>query len=76
MIFFFFFFFNDDFAARLAGTMQSRSMSVHGLSMSTGVKKATIKHWLNGTYEPRHCNLSKLVDVLEVTDNYLCYSNR
>jgi transcriptional regulator with XRE-family HTH domain len=75
MIFFFFFFFNDTFAARLADIMQSRSMSVRGLSIYTGVKKATIKHWLNGTYEPMHCNLSKLVDVLEVTDNYLCHSN-
>jgi transcriptional regulator with XRE-family HTH domain len=56
--------------------MESRSMSVHSLSMCTGVKKATIKHWLNGTYEPRHYNLAKLVDVLKVTDNYLCYSDR
>jgi transcriptional regulator with XRE-family HTH domain len=44
--------------------------------MYTGVKKSTIRHWLNGTYEPRHCNLAKLVDVLEITDNYLCHSNR
>ncbi|WP_237172682.1 helix-turn-helix domain-containing protein [Paenibacillus lutimineralis] len=39
--------------------------------MIANVSPTTVKRWLDGSFEPRHKNLARLADALNVSDNYL-----
>jgi ribosome-binding protein aMBF1 (putative translation factor) len=51
--------------------MDQRGMGVVDLSYQTNVSPITVKRWLNGCFEPRHKNLSKIAHALHVSADYL-----
>ena len=73
MFFFFFFWeFPNILSERLTHAMEKMNMDVSTLALLAGVSVVTVKRWLNGTYEPRHENLPKLICALQVPADYLC----
>mgnify|MGYP000032961949 FL=1 len=73
MFFFFFFWeFPNILSERLTHAMEKMNMDVSTLAEMVGVSVVTVKRWLNGTYQPRHVNLPKLICALQVPADYLC----
>lgn len=73
MFFFFFFWeFPNILSERLTHAMEKMNMDVSTLAEMVGVSVVTVKRWLNGTYQPRHMNLPKLICALQVPADYLC----
>jgi len=70
--FFFFFFFFPTFSERLSDAMEKVSMGTSELAALASVSPHTVKRWLNGTFEPRHGNLIRLADTLDVSADFLC----
>ena len=70
VIAFFFFFFT--FAEQLKSAMENQGLDSIALAEMVGVSVVTVKRWLNGTYQPRHVNLPKLICALQVPADYLC----
>lgn len=70
-MFFFFFFFNT-FADRLKSAMYKQHIDVSTLALLANISPVTVQRWLNGTYQPRHVNLPKLICALQVPADYLC----
>ena len=73
-MFFFFFFleFPNILSERLTHAMEKMNMDVSTLALLVGASVVTVKRWLNGTYQPRHVNLPKLICALQVPADYLC----
>jgi transcriptional regulator with XRE-family HTH domain len=67
----FFFFFNSAFSKRLASAMEERGLDEIALAMIANVSPVTVKRWLDGNFEPRHKNLARLADALDVSGDYL-----
>ena len=73
MFFFFFFWeFPNILSERLTHAMEKMNMDVSTLAEMVGVSVVTVKRWLNGTYQPRHVNLPKLICARQVPADYLC----
>ena len=73
MFFFFFFWeFPNILSERLTHAMEKMNMDVSTLALLAGVSVVTVKRWLNGTHQPRHVNLPKLICALQVPADYLC----
>lgn len=72
MFFFFFLEFPNILSERLTHAMEKMNMDVSTLAEMVGVSVVTVKRWLNGTYQPRHVNLPKLICALQVPADYLC----
>ena len=73
MFFFFFFWeFPNILSERLTHAMEKMNMDVSTLAEMVGVSVVTVKRWLNGTYQPRHVTLPKLICALQVPADYLC----
>ena len=72
MFFFFFLEFPNILSERLTHAMEKMNMDVSTLALLAGVSVVTVKRWLNGTYQPRHVNLPKLICALQVPADYLC----
>ena len=72
MFFFFFLEFPNILSERLTHAMEKMNMDVSTLALLVGASVATVKRWLNGTYQPRHVNLPKLICALQVPADYLC----
>ena len=71
-MFFFFWEFPNILSERLTHAMEKMNMDVSTLAEMVGVSVVTVKRWLNGTYQPRHVNLPKLICALQVPADYLC----
>ncbi|WP_138756459.1 helix-turn-helix domain-containing protein [Paenibacillus sinopodophylli] len=56
---------------RLNSAMEERNLDTVALSMVAKVSPSTVKRWLAGTFEPRHKNLVRLADALDVSGDYL-----
>ncbi|WP_373565000.1 helix-turn-helix domain-containing protein [Paenibacillus sp. E222] len=56
---------------RLAAAMEDRNLDHVALAMIANVSPHTVKRWLNGKFEPRHKNLVRLTDALDVSGDYL-----
>lgn len=52
--------------------MENQGLDSIALAEMVGVSVVTVKRWLNGTYQPRHVNLPKLICALQVPADYLC----
>jgi transcriptional regulator with XRE-family HTH domain len=51
--------------------MENRGYNTISLAMIVGVSALTVKRWVNGTYEPRFRNVSRIADTLDVSADYL-----
>ncbi|MNO15489.1 transcriptional repressor DicA [compost metagenome] len=67
----FFFFFKSEFPERLTSAMKNRGFDNIALAMLANVSPVTVERWLNGSFEPRHKNLARIANALDVSDNYL-----
>jgi transcriptional regulator with XRE-family HTH domain len=65
------FFFFDDFSVRLTSALEKRNIDAYRLSRMIQVSPYTVKRWLNGRFEPRHRNLSRISAALNVSADYL-----
>ncbi|WP_392391847.1 helix-turn-helix domain-containing protein [Paenibacillus antibioticophila] len=64
-------FFDSDFSKRLSSAMEDRGLDAIALAMLANVSPVTVERWLNGNFEPRHKNLARIANALDVSDNYL-----
>lgn len=73
-MFFFFFFleFPNILSERLTHAMGKMNMDISTLALLANISPVTVQRWLNGTYQPRHVNLPKLICALQVPADYLC----
>lgn len=51
--------------------MEERNLNHVALAMITNVSTSTVKRWQSGMFEPRHKNLRRLADALDVSGDYL-----
>jgi transcriptional regulator with XRE-family HTH domain len=65
------FFFDFAFADRLKSVMEERNIDAYLLASITNVSPTTVQRWLDGKFEPRHKNLARIVDALDVSSDRL-----
>lgn len=70
-MFFIFFFYDSEFSKRLTAAMEDRNLDHVAIAMIANVSPHTVRRWLNGKFEPRHKNLARLADALDVSGDYL-----
>ncbi|MGG1673291.1 helix-turn-helix domain-containing protein [Paenibacillus sp. NRS-1783] len=51
--------------------MENRNLDHVALAMIANVSPTTVKRWLDGNFEPRHKNLARLANALDVSGDYL-----
>ena len=62
---------NDSFAHRLHEIMTLRGVKAYELSLSTGISKSQISHWLSGTYKAKQDALTILAEFFGVNEAWL-----
>lgn len=61
----------SDFRTRLEEMLSERGIRAAQLCRDSGVNKTTISQYLKGVYEPKHDQLCKIAEALEVTPQWL-----
>ncbi|WP_084064889.1 helix-turn-helix domain-containing protein [Paenibacillus stellifer] len=51
--------------------MENRGIDARLLSQITGVSTSTVERWIEGKFEPRHKNLMRIADALNISTDYL-----
>lgn len=61
----------NTFSNRLKQAMDERNMTQAELSALTGIGKPSISQYLSGKNEPKHDNIKKIADALQVNESFL-----
>lgn len=59
------------FTERLREALRDADIKASDLSRITGIDKGSISHYLSGRYEPKHTNIKKIADALNLDETWL-----